>query len=191
MTQSSLAAAPEAMVVVPPSVPKKPQVLRINIRYALLGTALLLLIIAVYEVYWFLSLPKERVGQTPQSRSSPNGRTKPVLLPLTITSATPEPNSEFVIKEGARQKFSIQATSTAKGVLRYVWYLNGKEQVSSGNEWIYEPSFEEGDDNIKTVDVTIIDSGNQKVNQHGKDEYKTSIDHHRFKVLLHPQRLSK
>jgi hypothetical protein len=53
-----------------------------------------------------------------------------------------------------------------KGALRYVWQLDGKSQRGSGEKWTYQPSFEDGGETPKTVEVIISDSANHRVQQH-------------------------
>ena len=180
----------DAPAVILPPAQKQFSISRINTRYVFLGATVLVLVVAMYQVNWFRSSvditepkssekrqeakeqqfsPKDSRDQVPQLPSSLE-IAKPALPFPTIVGATPNPGNEFVLKEGDQQKFAVQITNTAKGTLRYVWRLNGKEQVSTTNEWIYKPNFEEGNATIKVVEVTITDSDNQKVNQqwHGR-----------------------
>lgn len=165
----------EATVVVPSPVQQQGQLLRGNTIYALVGTALLLLIV-IYNLQWFRPsvdvppqepplLPKEQKEQSPQA-SLPVEEAVTAFPAPVIVSMIPEPANEFVLKEGTPQTFSIHVTHPAKNALRYVWRLDGKEQSASENEWRYIPNFEEGNESVKTVEVTVSDNDNHQVSQH-------------------------
>jgi len=81
-----------------------------------------------------------------------------------ITRATPPVHSgqELVVAEGQRLAFAIEATNPGPESVQYVWFLNGREKAR-GTHWVYEPRFDEGGFEPKTVTARVIDRGDRVV----------------------------
>ncbi|MGE0826305.1 MAG: AAA family ATPase [Candidatus Binatia bacterium] len=110
---------------------------------------LLLAVGGLYYYWWKLGFP-------PLLRSTP--------LPV-ITRAEPSkgPDQVFIVREGQKQVFAIEATSVNPVPLQYIWLLDGEEQ-GRGQRWVYQPQ-QTDRGKLKTVTVQIRDSENQIVEQ--------------------------
>lgn len=191
--QHTAAAAPE------PSAPTNQKsvsgipspVPRTNVGYAILGGAVVILLIGLYFVNPFREtsqqsrtplvkqeVPPKTVDQQPPVQNEipktetalapvPEKFPAPAPKPPQITQATPDPAGEVAVEEGKNQTFVIVADSAAPTTLRYVWQMNGKEVFSgTGKEaaaWTYHPGFDEGGEQPKAVEVVVTDEGQQSV----------------------------
>jgi general secretion pathway protein A len=81
-----------------------------------------------------------------------------------ITRATPpvHPGQELVVAEGQRLLFAVEATTLGSEPLRYVWFLNGREQAQ-GTHWTYEPQFDEGGPGLQTVTARVSGWGDRVI----------------------------
>ncbi|MGH7964253.1 MAG: hypothetical protein ACRERD_20925, partial [Candidatus Binatia bacterium] len=66
------------------------------------------------------------------------------------------PAAEVLVAEGQKLAFAIEAESPQNARLGYKWFVNGKKR-GEGKRWNYQPSYDEGGDNLKEVKVSISD----------------------------------
>lgn len=86
-------------------------------------------------------------------------------LPLVITRTTPPTAQELTVEEGKSLTFAVAVESARKEALRYSWRVDGKAQSASGEQWTYRPSFNDGTEKLKTVEVIVADRENQTIKE--------------------------
>ncbi|MGH8604196.1 MAG: hypothetical protein ACREXR_15910, partial [Gammaproteobacteria bacterium] len=83
---------------------------------------------------------------------------EPTPLPLRIVEAQPEspPDAVIALKEGGAQRFSVDVSGGSGRPLRYLWYLEGRQQATKPM-WTFRPDFGQGGEKTKRIQVKVSD----------------------------------
>ncbi len=83
---------------------------------------------------------------------------EPTPLPLRIVEAQPEspPDAVIAVKEGGEQRFSVDVSGGSERPLRYLWYLDGRQQAKKP-VWTYRPDFGQGGEKTRRIQVRVSD----------------------------------
>ncbi|MGH8659670.1 MAG: protein kinase domain-containing protein [Gammaproteobacteria bacterium] len=89
---------------------------------------------------------------------------EPKASPLRIVEAQPDspPDAVIALKEGGEQRFSVSVSGGSGRPLRYLWYLEGRQQATKPM-WTYRPDFGQDGDKTKRIQVKVSDPQGNRV----------------------------
>ncbi|MGH8578895.1 MAG: hypothetical protein ACREVK_01795 [Gammaproteobacteria bacterium] len=89
---------------------------------------------------------------------------EPTPSPLRIVEAQPDspPDAVIALKEGGAQRFSVDVSGGSGRPLRYLWYLDGRQQAKKP-VWTYRPDFGQGGERTKRIQVRVSDPQGSRV----------------------------